>query len=192
MVYWILNGFLLGIIFTVGLQLFLVYKYVFMRLQSTTTSSSDDKPGFDSVATGKNLCDWPQEVVEYLNHLLATTAAEPSKTDGTPNSSTIAGNGLSNDYSTYNPTIVALNAWIHRYFIECRSSHIFHVRMKELLMSKLARWFNPESSGSLLVQSVAVADLTFGNRPPLFQRVCLHRPDSGNTVESIVSDIIIC
>jgi hypothetical protein len=170
---YILNGFLLGVIVTISMQLFLVFRYVFRQSKSALSSSTnqvDLKPAFDAPGRPGTADDWPQEVKDYLQKLLLSTSTHAT---------------TSNDAET--PAIMAFNAWVHRFYIECRFSRIFHVRMEQLLMSKLSRWFNPESSGSLLVQSVAIAELTFGNQPPVFQRIALNRPQqTGNAIEDIV------
>lgn len=139
MVLMILNGIFLGIVLTVAVEAYFIYRMLIRPYLSTQGASDDARPKSkrtDTVPDRSTDEPWPQNILQFLKWA-NVHSEEPGQFD-------------------IEPSMIWFNACLHRYFLECRSSPIFSARLRQKLKEKLTKRFSNDSlssTASLVVNS---------------------------------------
>ncbi|KAI3635176.1 hypothetical protein MIR68_006742 [Amoeboaphelidium protococcarum] len=181
----LVQSFVHGILFTIFIQIILLYYWVYKPFKSL-----NDGNAFNAYSDGhNNECgrdedmknqdfkreqeEWPPGIRQYLKNILNCDN----------NSKSSQSNECNIDW---------INAIVHRYFLICRSSEVFRIKICQKLLTRLnAKLRGPNS----IVQEISIADYSLGSECPIVHSVRLVQQSSSFKSSSLTNtkdlDVII-
>jgi hypothetical protein len=155
---YLLNGFILGVITTIAVIGYFGFSLIKeLRLSSTKTAAVDEgvkhseEPSRTESKSGPRHHNWPENLTNFLKEAIYSDthdgADEPNQ-------------------------LLWLNAFIHRYFVECRTSPVLKAKIKQKLIEKLQAKFRGDTQG-ILLQSIEVTAVNLGDNAPLINDIKL-------------------
>ncbi|KAI3642084.1 hypothetical protein MP228_011639 [Amoeboaphelidium protococcarum] len=169
----LVQSFVHGILFTIFIQIVLLYYWVYKPFKSLSdvnalNGSSKQSDGHsngverDEDVNNKDFKreqeEWPPGIRQYLQSVL--------NYENNNNSMSTQSNESNVDW---------INAIVHRYFLICRSSEVFRIKICQKLLTRLnAKLRGPNS----IVQEISIADYSLGSECPIVHSVRLVKQSS--------------